>query len=203
MGCYRQVMRENGVKVLTVRDILSYGVEEHIGARVELENLAMQALTYDLDANYKCAPSAPSPVPSSVLKSTFGMGHYLTTLPAPTCRMEDLAEEHRFYLSDEYKRTVLEHMSLPQLLDMLLINPTVHVSPSYRDTGLTACYTFKPLSNLVYTRDQQVHSLNSQHIVSSSYQSCYLPTHLPTLLKPYYMSKLLSSLVTAANFNRL
>ena len=47
-------------------------------------------------------------------------------------------------------------MSLPQLLDMLLINPVVHVSPSYRDTGLTACYTFKPLSNLVYTRDQQV-----------------------------------------------
>lgn len=46
-------MRENGVKVLTVRDILSYGVEEHIGARVELENLAMQALTYDLDDSFK------------------------------------------------------------------------------------------------------------------------------------------------------
>lgn len=25
-----------------------------------------------------------------------------------------------------------------------------------RDTGLTASYTFEPLSNLVYTRDQQV-----------------------------------------------
>ena len=36
-----------------VRDILSYGVEEHIGARVELENLAMQALTYDLDDSFK------------------------------------------------------------------------------------------------------------------------------------------------------
>lgn len=35
-------MRENGVKVLTVRDILSYGVEDHIGARVELEDLAMK-----------------------------------------------------------------------------------------------------------------------------------------------------------------
>ena len=44
----RRVMRENGVKVLTVRDILSYAAEEHIGARVELENLAMRALNYKL-----------------------------------------------------------------------------------------------------------------------------------------------------------
>lgn len=35
-------MREHGVKVLTVRDILSYGVEDHVGARVELEDLAMK-----------------------------------------------------------------------------------------------------------------------------------------------------------------
>ncbi len=48
-------MRDNGVKVLTVRDILSYGVEEHMGARCELEALAMRALTYDLADSYKCA----------------------------------------------------------------------------------------------------------------------------------------------------
>jgi arginine deiminase len=50
----------------------------------------------------------------------------------------------------------LQHMSVPQLIDTILINPTVHVSPSYRDTGLTASYSFEPLSNLVYTRDQQI-----------------------------------------------
>jgi arginine deiminase len=52
-------------------------------------------------------------------------------------------------------REVLEHMSIAQLIDTILINPTVHVAPSYRDTGLSATYTFQPLSNLVYTRDQQ------------------------------------------------
>ena len=41
-------MREMGIKVLTVRDILSYGADEHVGARVELEDLAMRALRYDL-----------------------------------------------------------------------------------------------------------------------------------------------------------
>ena len=63
--------------------------------------------------------------------------------------ISDCLPRRRYYLSDDYKRTVLEHMSTNQLLDMLLIHPTVHVSPSYRDTGLTASYTFKPLSNLV------------------------------------------------------
>ena len=66
------------------------------------------------------------------------------------------AVQDRVYLSDDYKRTVLEHMSIEQLIDTLMINPTVHLSPSYRDTGLRATYTFQPLSNLVYTRDQQI-----------------------------------------------
>ena len=56
-------------------------------------------------------------------------------------------------------REVLEHMSIAQLIDTILINPTVHVAPSYRDTGLSATYTFQPLSNLVYTRDQQARSM--------------------------------------------
>lgn len=54
------------------------------------------------------------------------------------------------------KPQVLEHMSVTQLIDVILINPTVTLTPSGRDTGFTACYTFEPLSNLVYTRDQQV-----------------------------------------------
>ena len=67
--------------------------------------------------------------------------------------------QDRHYVSKEYKKEVLEHMSIHQLIDTILINPTVHVSPSYRDTGLSASYTFKPLSNLVYTRDQQANPL--------------------------------------------
>lgn len=48
-----QVIREHGIKVLTVRDILAFGVEEHIGARVDLEDLAKSALTYELAAGMK------------------------------------------------------------------------------------------------------------------------------------------------------
>ena len=120
---FRKIMRGNGVRVLTVREILAYGTGQHVGARVELEDFAMQALTYRLTAGVA---------------------------------VEDLEADDRYYLSDEYKRKVLEHMAVPQLIDTILINPTVHLAPSYRDTGLTATYSFEPLSNLVYTRDQQI-----------------------------------------------
>ncbi|GAB4818895.1 hypothetical protein N2152v2_005941 [Parachlorella kessleri] len=120
---FRRVMRDKGVRVLTVREILAYGTEDHIGARVALEDFAMEALTYRLSDG---------------------------------CKAEDLDEADRYYLSDDYKRKVLENMSIPQLIDTILTNPTVNLSPSYRDTGLTATYNIEPLSNLVYTRDQQI-----------------------------------------------
>lgn len=50
---FRRVMREAGLRVLTVREILSYGVADHIGARVELEELAMKALSYNFAEGYR------------------------------------------------------------------------------------------------------------------------------------------------------
>lgn len=64
--------------------------------------------------------------------------------------------EEKFYVGDTYKMQVIEAMSSSQLVDLIMTNPTVHVSPSYRDTNFTASYSFKPLSNLVFTRDQQI-----------------------------------------------
>jgi arginine deiminase len=75
------------------------------------------------------------------------------------CSEEDVdavRPSDRYYLTDEYKMEVLSSMSVHQLIETILINPTVHLAPSYRDTGLTATYSFMPLSNLVYTRDQQI-----------------------------------------------
>ena len=38
---FRRVMREKGVRVLTVREILAFGTADHVGARLELEEFAM------------------------------------------------------------------------------------------------------------------------------------------------------------------
>lgn len=134
-------MRDAGIKVLTVREIMAFGVDTHVRARMALEHLAMAALTYELH---------------------------------PDVNLQSLSDADREYLSDNYKRKVciialnkggalsptvpqvLEHMSTAQLIDTILINPTVLLQPSGRDTGLTATYSFQPLSNLVYTRDQQI-----------------------------------------------
>jgi arginine deiminase len=65
-------------------------------------------------------------------------------------------QEDRFYVGDKYKMQVIETMSSSQLVDLIMTNPTVHISPTQRDTHFTAAYSFKPLSNMVFTRDQQI-----------------------------------------------
>jgi arginine deiminase len=47
-------------------------------------------------------------------------------------------------------------MSITQVIDTILTRPVVHIAFSGRDTGMTASYSFRPLSNLIYTRDQQI-----------------------------------------------
>lgn len=47
-------------------------------------------------------------------------------------------------------------MSLEQLIDTIMIHPTVTLSQSGRDTGFLSTYSFQPLANLVYMRDQQI-----------------------------------------------
>ena len=72
---FRRTMRAAGLRVLTVRDILSFGVEDHMGARVELEELATLALNYEMakgtkleDLNEKVIPSSP-PLPSVFVRA--------------------------------------------------------------------------------------------------------------------------------------
>jgi arginine deiminase len=65
------------------------------------------------------------------------------------------ASEHEF-IADSYKAKVLEAMAPEQLADIIKTNPVVTIEPSGRDTGFTASYCFKPLTNLLFTRDQQV-----------------------------------------------
>jgi hypothetical protein len=66
--------------------------------------------------------------------------HHHTTATSPLCpstlvllsashvQTEELAEEDRHFLSDAYKREVIEHMSVSQLVDTIMINPSVRVS---------------------------------------------------------------------------
>lgn len=49
---FRKILRDYGLKVLTVREVLAYGVERHVGARMELEDLAMKVLKYSLKEGF-------------------------------------------------------------------------------------------------------------------------------------------------------
>jgi hypothetical protein len=55
--------------------------------------------------------------------------------PPPGASLSDLSEADRYYLSDDYKGQVVSHMSISQLIEICLINPTVTLTPSYRCVG--------------------------------------------------------------------
>jgi len=139
---FRETLRKRGVKVLTVREILRHGLDRNLRCRIDLEDLAMGFLTYQAD--------------SVQGEST------------PTSR-DKLNKDLKEHISDSYKRLVLENMSPDQLIDVILTKPTVTVKPSFRDTGFTASYEFEPLTNLIFTRDQQI--TTAKGIVMASLRS--------------------------------
>ncbi|KAJ8907554.1 hypothetical protein NDN08_007665 [Rhodosorus marinus] len=70
--------------------------------------------------------------------------------------MGEASSDDLYYIGEEYKRVTIEGLSAEQLVDIILTRPKVTLLKSHRDTGFTACYNFKPLANIVFTRDQQI-----------------------------------------------
>lgn len=139
---FRETLRKRGIKVLTVREILRHGLDSNLRCRIDLEDLAMEMLTYQADS---------------------GPGD---KTPRTRDKLDKSLQET---ISDSYKRKVLENMSPDQLIDVILTKPTVTVKPSFRDTGFTASYEFEPLTNLIFTRDQQI--TTAKGIVMASLRS--------------------------------
>ena len=142
-AAFRQALRREGVFVLTVRQVLLHGLATNLRYRLDLEDYAMGCLRYRAadPAHPHTGPLAPGEAPVI----------------------------DQYFLSDEYKRIALEKMDPEQLIDVIMTNPTVEIKPSYRDTGFTAEYTFSPLANLVFTRDQQI--TTAKGIVMASLRS--------------------------------
>eukprot|EP01133_Synstelium_polycarpum_P015287 gene15287-18100_t len=75
----------------------------------------------------------------------------------PAQRCEELGTSDQLLLSDDYKRECIDSMSVEQLVEVILTRPTIKLRKSERDTDLLATeYSFQPLVNLVFQRDQQI-----------------------------------------------
>jgi len=62
-----------------------------------------------------------------------------------------------YYLSDEYKETILNKMSNDQLVDAVLTKPFFTLKRSKKNTFIeTSKISFMPLGNLIYVRDPQI-----------------------------------------------
>lgn len=57
---------------------------------------------------------------------------------------------------EAYKAESIAALSPTELVSILLMQPTIVLSPTEFNTGITATYTYNPLMNLFYTRDQMI-----------------------------------------------
>ncbi|KCV72527.1 hypothetical protein H696_00119 [Fonticula alba] len=139
--------------VFDVRDILMMDTDVSVNARIMLEELALRSLVY--------RKVEQSPV---LLASD---GTDIACVQTPSVSIEAVPRYDRgtsqcdgktidYYVSDEYKRTVIEAMSDFQLVDIVMTQPLVSVMASGRDTNVLASFSLQPLTNLVFTRDQQI-----------------------------------------------
>eukprot|EP00669_Euglena_mutabilis_P009673 TRINITY_DN4525_c0_g1_i1.p1 TRINITY_DN4525_c0_g1~~TRINITY_DN4525_c0_g1_i1.p1 ORF type:complete len:707 (-),score=261.05 TRINITY_DN4525_c0_g1_i1:216-2336(-) len=68
-----------------------------------------------------------------------------------------LTPQEASYLSKEYKERAVKRMDTADLIDAIITRPRLTLEKSALNTPLTTtAYNFNPLSNLVFTRDQQI-----------------------------------------------
>lgn len=109
-----------------------------------------------------------------------------------------------YYISNDYKKKVLAAMSADQLADIVMTNPTVTILPSGRDTYFTAAYSFQPLSNSVFTRDQQVTTRKAREASSGDTIQPRLPgghAHPPTCERSACLRTLTPQGIVMANLS--
>ena len=135
-----RLLEKRNIMVRDVRSILMERVDWSVGDHIALENLAFNCLTYAFRNNESSDEESEKTKVNGNRKKT------------PDER--NMAAD--FYVSDKYKRQVIQEMGHDQLVDIIFTNPTVTICPSPRDTGFTASYQFDPLSNIMFVRDQQI-----------------------------------------------
>ncbi len=71
--------------------------------------------------------------------------------------IKTMSENDMYYLSDAYKRSVIEKMAVGQLIEVIMSSPTITLRKADRNTALIMTdVSCKPLGNMVFTRDQQI-----------------------------------------------
>lgn len=119
---YMALLREEGVSVYTVAEVLFRGTVDENGTTIEgealdrLRSFARRFLTYD------------------------------------TSRL--WSEEAN--LQEVYKDDVIGTLGPKELIDMILLRPTVYLETTDSNTGLFASYQVEPVMNLFFCRDQMI-----------------------------------------------
>ncbi|KAL0491700.1 arginine deiminase [Acrasis kona] len=125
---FRDVLTKRGIQVLTVRNVLEMHCERNFKYRVELE-VTFKDLALE------------------------GLRYQLESMEGDY----DLTAQQIHLLSNTYKRECLQTLGTKDLIDIILMGPTIRLIPESINTPLRLeKLSMKPLLNLTFTRDQQI-----------------------------------------------
>ena len=86
-----------------------------------------------------------------------GMASHSLTYKVAAEDVGSLQGEEIRLTSEQYKDDVVGGLDVRDLVDVIVTQPTVYLAKSGNNTPLKSTqYTFKPLSNLIFTRDQMI-----------------------------------------------
>lgn len=126
-----RALQSHGITVHRVRDVLALNADTNLNDRMELEACAREMLEYVFH---------PLGNPAA--------GHEASG--------NNPSDQEKHLLSPEYKQTCFSVFSTNDLIDTILMRPSVHLERSmYHPLALESIQT-RPLSNLIFTRDQQI-----------------------------------------------
>ncbi|KAL9642397.1 hypothetical protein ABK040_014240 [Willaertia magna] len=130
---FKEALSKHGVNVLDVREILAMHCEDNLKYRVELEELALKCM------KYVCVSANDD---ERTGEETF---------------YEDLTPMQKYLLTDDYKRECLSALGVTDLIDIILLGPTIRLVPSSTNTPMRLeRLGMRPQLNLTFTRDQQI-----------------------------------------------
>ncbi len=125
---------------------LEAAAEEHSAYVAQLEDSGAEVvLLRDLLA-YGCADGSQSTEMLELREFAFNILEY---------NCDALSEEMQENQA-EYKREIINSLSVNELIDIIIQQPTITLYQTEYNTGFSATYEYNPLMNLFYMRDQSI-----------------------------------------------
>ncbi|MFI3333376.1 MAG: arginine deiminase family protein [Rikenellaceae bacterium] len=129
---------------------ISESQQEHQNYVRELRNTGAEVIGVKEALESGCIDQNGNEIDGAALDSLRAFAYNILTYDTSNLAPELQQEQ------EEYKKEIITELSVAELIDIMIMQPTIILHPTAHNTGITATYQYNPLMNLFYTRDQMI-----------------------------------------------